>query len=207
MKNRLYYLCALVLPLLVVVAVLVCVAESYVERSQAKGLLAVISNIQVGITQQREVESLTKKYSSYNARNLFPDEPKSGEYDEFTFRNRGYGFLRIGCIKVVWMDIYYKDGVVASKSIHLAAKPNHGMSLVERTHLIEDGSDENKSAGIGRRITERGSLSEATYMLGIEDDLSAPVARRKLDWNIDLSCMTKLKGCDNPHEVFRGAFQ
>jgi hypothetical protein len=47
--------------------------------------------------------------------------------------------------------------------------------------------------------------TELFYQIYIDEDTTAPLARRQLDWQIDLYCLTSIGGCRNPGKVLVGA--
>jgi hypothetical protein len=184
-----------------------CVAESYIEQSRAAQLLKLVSNVELGVTTRDEIQRATRGFTRYNAVNLFKDQPRSDKYDVFVFRNLGMAALRLAPMKVVSIQIDYKNNLAVEKSIHFAEEPNRGAVLAERIASVDPASSGDEYPVTHRKVFERGSSTDSTYMLSVRDDLSVPISRRNLDWNVDLSCMARLGGCGNFRGILKGAFE
>lgn len=202
--RLIYSYIAIIATLLLAVVVCACIVTSYVDRVRAEELLSIVANIQVGVAHRKDVEFLTKKFSKYSFSDQFPNLTNGNEYTVFLFRNRGFATLRLAPMKIVQIELIYEHDVVTEKAFHFAEEPNRGAILDESANYSSKGDFAKEVPPATRKVTERGLQTNPTYMLGIQENTSVAAARRRLDWSIDLTCMTALGAC-NPHDVLRGA--
>jgi hypothetical protein len=183
------------------VLLLIGITESYYERFQAQRLIGVLSNIQVGVTSESQAKELTKRFSRYHVH--FDQNQVSTDFDEYGFTNPAFQRLHLAPIINVWITIDYREGVVIGKTFSSFVAPRHGVSVVE---VVKHGDAFlRKVAPPGRIVTVSGYETSPRFILWIEDDASVPLSQRQKDWQIDLSCMTEIGGCEDPNKLVRYA--
>lgn len=186
--------------LLVATGLALAYADAWYEKSAAERLLMVLSKVQVGSSTQSDVIDATKAFGRYADGHLNSDRQKAAGV-EYTFRNRVMAFLHLAPGKFVYVGLEFKDGVVVAKSVNFYQEPRSG-AIVQEV-MARDKSD---STNVDARQVRTNTYGPNLLAIEVHDDTSVPIARRQLDWQIDLSCMTKMGACRDPHRVLRGAF-
>lgn len=178
--------------------------ESYYERFEAKKLIAVVSEIQVGSTSEPLAKGMLRSFSrfnDFNNRREYPDEIDTGAFDQFTFSNQAFRYLRLSPATWIWVTLNYNNGEVTSKLVQYYEEPRCSGSVQEV--LLEP--DALKKVGIeGHHVYVSSSVPSPVFIMKVFDDATVPLARRQLDWQIDLACFTKIGGCRDPRKVLRG---
>ncbi|MBB5066703.1 hypothetical protein [Granulicella mallensis] len=183
------------------VLLLIGIAESYYERFQAQRLISVLSNIQVGITSESQTKELTKQFSRYHVH--FDQNQVRTDSDQYGFTNPAFQRLHLAPVTDIWITIDYREGMAVGKTFESFTAPRHGISVVE---VVKHGDAFlRKVAPPGRIVTVSGYETSPRFILWIEDDASVPLSQRQKDWQIDLSCMTEIGGCQDPNKLVRYA--
>jgi hypothetical protein len=180
------------------------IAESYYERFQAQKLLAALSNIQVGYTTEVRAKEIMGPFAWYSTVGAYPRNSTADPFDQYGFQNRALSFLHFSTATWVWITVEYKDSIVVEKSVQAASAPRCGGSVSESVRNkippVVKPTESGRTVGIG------GQAPGPYFVVKVRDDLSTALARRQLDWQIDLSCMTWRKGCTDPRKTLRGSF-
>jgi len=193
--------------LLLVLALGVGVAESFYERSQAEKLIEVLSNIDLVYTTQNQAVDLTKRFSRYKSAREYVTRGAATEYDHFDFENRFFSILHLAPRKNLWIMIGYKNGLVAEKFVQYYEEP-HCSGVVSETLRKVGFDDPLLSKRInGRYFYVGASVPNSDFIMKVDDNESVSLVRRRLDWQIDLHCLTAMGGCRDPRRVFRGAMR
>ena len=197
---------------LVFLLLLAGIAESYYERFQAQKLISVLSDIQVGATTESHAREITKRFSYFNHPDRYAISNTKVTSDYFTFENRAFRWLHLAPAKWTHISIEYANGIVRSKNALYYEMPGYSGYVNEEIPHTGTIMDAYRAAENGRRLSVNHSeyippdLSDCS-MLIIHEDTTVPLARRQLDWQIDLSCMTSIGGCRDARKVMRGALR
>ena len=202
--KRWHKLAALCSALFAVLGVLCCLAESFIERRRAEELLDVLANVQIGAAHTPGVEEKLEGFNRYRSSNGSSD---GRSYEQFMFRNYGFALFHLAPAKNIWIQIDYENGAVVAKAAHFAEAPNRGAFVMEEADTGRPPSSNDPLASAARKIQERGTFAEPNYMLSVRDNASVPESRRRLDWMVDLTCMTRLGPCGDFRKILRGAFE
>jgi hypothetical protein len=202
--RKWHKLAALCCALFAVLGALCCLAESFVERRRAEELLHVLANVQIGSAQTLALKEKLEGFNRYRSANGSSD---GCSYEQFMFRNYGFALFHLAPAKDIWIQINYENGDVVAKAAHFAEAPNRGAFVMEEAGIGCPPASNDSPAPAGRKIYERGTFSEPNYMLSVRDNTSVPESRRRMDWTIDLTCMTRLGPCGDFRKILRGAFE
>jgi len=121
----------------------------------------------------------------------------------YLFRNRAFALLHLAPPKFFWVVIRYKNGIVAEKSVQYFEEPRCSGVMTETDQATKKVGT--PPPGRSREVYLSSSMPSPVFIMKVTDNLSVPLARRRLDWQIDLSCMTSIGGCRDPRKVLRGA--
>lgn len=171
-------------------------AEARHERHEAEQLLIVLSRIHVGSSTEDEATSALSAFKRYADRQINPNRQQAAIGLEFTFRNRAMAFLRLAPAKFVYLGLEFRNGIVVSKSFNFYQEPRSGAVVQE---VMADHGDD--SMKIDHRQVHLIDFGQNRTALEVRDDTSVPLVRRQLDWQIDLSCMTEIMNCEDPHRI------
>lgn len=197
----------------VFVLLLVGLAESYYERFQAQNLISILSDIQVGATTESHAKEATKQFSYFNQHpngSVISNTKVTSDY--FIFENRAYWWLHLAPPKRTEISIDYADGIVRSKTASYYEGPGYGGVINEELQHTGTNRDLIRAEAGGRYaacnhgIPIRNCTAEC-YQIVVHEDVTVPLARRRLDWQIDLSCMTSIGGCRDVRKIMRGAMR
>jgi hypothetical protein len=178
------------------VALTLAYADARQAKSEATQFLTALSTVKVGSSSETEVREAMKPFSRFE-----DSPPGSGHGLSYTFRNRAMAFLHLAPQKFVYGGIEFRDGIVTKKSINFYQEPRFGVVVQEVT--VSGGGPSASTNGRQLRTNVYGPKST---VIDVHDDTSVPVARRKLDWQIDLSCMATMRPCRNPQTLLPGVF-
>ena len=182
------------------------IAESYYERMQAGKLVALVADMQVGYTTEADARKIAQLFSRYRDPHPDKDSAKVDSYEEYGFKNRAFAFLHIAPPKFLWVVIGYKNDVVAEKSVQYFEEPRCSGVVTETAQQAASGmADKPNPRAVIEKFTLAVLCRHAVFTMKVRDNLAVPSARRQLDWQIDLSCMTTIGGCRDPRKVLRGA--
>lgn len=187
---------------MIVTLIAVAYADARHEKHEAEQLLMVFSRIQVGSSTENDVTNATNAFNGYADRQMNPNSQNAVSDVEFTFRNRVMAFLPFVPAKFVSLGLEFRNGVVVSKSFNFYQEPRSG-AIVQEVMAVR-GSD---SMNISARQVHFIDYGENRHIIEVRDDTSVPLARRQLDWRIDLSCMTEIMSCRDPHRILPGISQ
>lgn len=182
-------------------AVVIVVAASflmiYYNRHQAKNLLESLSSLDVGRTTDLQARELLKPFSRYLSK-------QERAYTQYQFTNGILGTLHLAPKTSVSVEVAFENGVVVEKSLHYFEEPRCGgflQEVMKHSHF----DDERPQAGSGdRSIYVGSSVPSPDFIMQVRDNTDVPLARRRLDWQVDLTCMTTMGGCRDPRKVLRG---
>ena len=188
------------LGILFVLAALVGITHAYIQQLQAKRLLAVLSEIEVGVTDKASVVRLTKGLRGEWM------ESSNGEQEDlgFYFHNRGMYLLRLVPNTEFRAYITFKNGLVVRKHAsegvgdYVGGLPGIGcfawMTETARG-LGELGPVDNVTPDHDpNHVVYGGDRRDTT----IWDDNTYPREDRDRDWGtLDLSCFTRFGGCQD----------
>jgi hypothetical protein len=170
---------------------IVAVLETYYERWQAEAAIKTISSVEVGGTDgDSAAQSMRQRFHDH----LFHH---SATFDQYRFRNLGFALLHLAPRTYIWMEIDYKDGVVTRKFFQYYEEPRCTGELTEQ--LAELPSKKDRSVYLGS------DTPSPVFAMRVYDNLNVPRERRGVDWQIDLSCFTRFRGCQDPRRVLYGA--
>lgn len=201
-RTRIMRVAAVVFSCVLLLA-LAGIVESYYERMQAGKLVALLSSVQVGYTTEADVKKVIQPFSRFLDPHHDTDKAGNDQYDQYGFRNRAFGLLHLSPFVTVWITLDYKNGVVVEKSVQYYEEPRCSGVVTETAQQTEKADTE--STGRDREIYVGSSVPSPVFIMKVRDNLAVPFARRQLDWQIDLSCMTTMGGCRDPRKVLRGA--
>ena len=187
-----------------ILGVLSCLAESFIERFRAEELLNVLASVQIGVAQTSALENKLERFNRYRSSNGLSG---GRSYDQFMFRNLGFALFHLAPAKNLWIQIDFDKGLVVAKAVHFAEEPHRGAFVIEEADTGRLPSSSNPPASAARRIEERGTFVKPNYMLSVRDNDSVPESRRRKDWVIDLTCMTRPGPCGGFRKILRGAFE
>jgi hypothetical protein len=183
------------------------IAESYYERYQAQSLLSALAGIQVGATSETQAKEIMKPFSRHSVLGWYSKEDLLAHpFDGFGFSNRALSLLHMSPRTWIWINVEYKDSLVIGKHVQAASEPRCSGSVGESVHNEIPSSVKYTETDEGRTVSRGGDPGHPYFVIQVRDDLSTPLDRRKLDWQIDLSCLTWRKGCTDPRKTLRGAF-
>jgi len=180
------------------------IAESYYERFEAQKLIACLSEIQVGTTTEVRAKEITRRFSRYGTLGNYPKDAHTELFDQFEFQNRALSFLHLSPATWIWITIQYKRGLVVQKHAQAASEPRCSGSVTESVH--NESVSVERPVGRGRTVGIGGETPSGYFVIQVRDDLSTPLIRRQMDWQIDLSCMTWRAGCADPRKTLHGVF-
>lgn len=189
------------------VLTLACISilESFYERFQASELIAALSEIRVGYTTKDQVRQITRPFSFFRDHNDDKAESEAISSDSYTFRNRAFAFFHLAPATFVWASIEFKNNVAVRKSAQYYEAPRCSGSVTESVKYDEPLVSNEDVDRSGRHIYVSSSTPSPVFIMKVRDDLTVPLTRRQLDWQIDLACMTTIGGCRDPRKVLRGA--
>jgi hypothetical protein len=191
---------------LAVVLLIAGIAESYYERFEAQKLLTALADIQVGSTTEARAKEIMKPFSRYSVLGWYSKEDLLAHpFDGFGFSNRALSLLHMSPRTWIWINVEYKDSLVIDKNVQAASEPRCSGSVGESVHNEIPSSVKYTETDEGRTVGIGGGLG-SYFVIQVRDDITTPVERRNLDWQIDLSCLTWRKGCTDPRKTLRGAF-
>ena len=179
------------------------IAESYYERFEAQKLLAALPDIQVGFTTESRAKEIMKPFFRYSTLSTYP-KGSADTFDQYFFRNRTLSLLHVSPATYVWITVDYQNGIVISKHAQAASDPRSSGSIYELVSNPPPTSVEQTDKG--RTVDIGGGAPGPYFVIKVRDDITTPLARRKLDWQMDLSCLTWRKGCTDPRKTLYGAF-
>lgn len=171
-------------------------ADAWYEKSAAERLLMVLSRVQVGSSTESDVTDATKAFARYAEGHMNSDRQKAASAVTYTFQNRVMAYLHLAPWKFVYIGLEFKNGMVVSKSLNFYQEPQSGVIVQEV--VATDRSDSTK---IGARQIHPVIYGPNRLVIEVHDDTSVPLARRQLDWQLDLSCMTKMGACRDPRSM------
>jgi hypothetical protein len=176
--------------------------DAWREKSAAEQLLVVLSRIQVGSSTETDVTNATEAFSEYADRQLNYGSQKGASWVTYTFQNRVMAFLHLAPWKFAYIGLEFKNGVVVSKSLNFYQQPRSGV-IVQEVMAAEGGN----STKINARQIHTIIYGPNRRVIEVHDDTSVSLARRQLDWKTDLSCMTEMASCKDPHRMLPGIDQ
>jgi hypothetical protein len=196
----------------VFILLLAGLAESYYERFRAQKLISTLSDIQVGVTTESHAKEITKRFSYFNHADEYVKSNEKPTFDFFVFENRAFRWLHLAPAKWTKISIDYANGIVRSKNALYYEMPGYSGYVNEEIPHTGTIMDAYRAAENGRRLSVNHSEHIPPdpfecYMLTLHEDTTVPLARRQLDWQIDLSCMTSIGGCRDARKVMRGALR
>jgi hypothetical protein len=181
------------------------IAESYYERMQAGKLVALLSSVRVGYTTEADARKAIQPFSRFLDPHHDTNIAGNDQYDQYGFRNRAFRLLHLSPFVTVWITLDYKNGVVVEKSVQYYEEPRCSGVVTETVQQAVPENAGAESAGRDREVYLSSSVPSPVFIMKVRDNPSVPSVRRKLDWQIDLSCMTTMGGCRDPRRVLRGA--
>lgn len=171
--------------------------NAWQAKSEATRLLAVLSTVKVGSSRQSEVLEAVKPFTRFED----SDPQRNERVVSYSFRNRVMALLHLAPPKYVYAGIEFRDGIVVEKSVNFYQEPRLGVVVQEV--MAPGASDPTSNNPRQVRTVVYGPQST---VIVVHDDTSLPLERRKLDWQIDLSCMTVMMPCGNPQSLLPGIF-
>lgn len=202
--KKSHKLAALCSALVVLLGTLCCLADSFIQRRRAEELLNALANVQIGAKQTPELKEELERFKLYRSSNGALGDRS---HDQFMFRNYGFALFRLAPAKYIWIQISFKNGTVVAKSAHFAEAPNRGALMIEEASIRDPQFSNDPLVSAARTILERGTFTDPNYMLSVRDSISVSADQRRMDWTIDLTCMTELGSCGDLRKVLRGAFK
>lgn len=185
-------------------------SRSYYERSKAEQLIEVASHLDLGVTSKQEVQKLTERLN----RNRIGSPQSNGQLESvaFGFENGSALLLNMIPSKTVYVRFDFRDGILIRKELDYAESFGIAGSLKEE---IIQQTDHDPLAFLRRNgrvlSVNRGAppypRDTPVQIVVLADNTSVSSERSKLDWRIDLNCMTKLQRCRDLRSVFQGALQ
>jgi len=180
------------------------IAEAFYERVQAERAIALLSEVQVGKTTEIDAREIMKPFS-FRRQIIGWLQKTDDSSDQFQFWNSPLPLLHLAPQTDVWVTLDYEKGVVSEKSVLYIEAPRCGGSITESALSTASDQATQDSTSNDRHIYIGGTTPSPTFIMKVKDNTRVPFARRSLDWQIDLSCMTKIGGCRDPRKVLRGA--
>jgi len=202
--KKWHRLAALCCALIVLLGILCCLAESFIERRRAEELLNVLASVQIGAAQTPALVDKLEGFKRYRSPN---DSSDGRSNDQFMFGNYGFALFHLAPAKYIWIQINYKKGTVVAKAAHFAEAPNRGAFVMEEADTGHPPSSSYPLESNPRKVMQRGTFRDANYMLSVRDSISVPADQRRIDWMIDVTCMTELGSCGDFRKILRGAFK
>jgi hypothetical protein len=187
---------------MIVTLISVAYTDARHEKYEAEQLLIVLTRINVGSSTENDATNATNAFNGYADRQMNFNRQNVVSDVEFTFRNRVIAFLHLAPAKFVYLGLEFRNGVVVSKSFNFYQEPRSG-AIVQEV-MAAHGSDPMK---ISTRQIHLIDYGHNRHVIEVRDDTSVPLARRQLDWHIDLSCMTEIMTCKDPHRILPGISQ
>jgi hypothetical protein len=188
--------------ILIISVVMVClVGESSMEKRQAENLLRALSRVEVGKTTLSQARDITSGFVHHQ---IHQTSGTSGE-DQFRYWNSFLSIVKLTPRTYVFVTLKYSNGVVVKKTMQYIEEPRCSAIISETVELIPNETD--NSLGESRHVYIGGNAPSPTFIMRIDDATEVPSTRRQLDWQVDLSCMTKIGGCRDPRKVLHGALQ
>jgi hypothetical protein len=184
--------------------VIVLVAYSTVrfEQNRAVNLIRTLSNVTPGKTPQVNIQNALEGEPFLTRISNACENSSLRGCDQFAFSNRLLAILHLAPAKWVWVTLDYRSGVVISKSVQFAEEPRR--TAVTRQSL----QDTEPSIGRdppGRTVTVAIANSQ-NAIVKVYDDENVSTDQRQSDWQVDLSCLSRLGACIDPRVILPGAF-
>jgi hypothetical protein len=175
------------------------IGESFLEKWQAESLLRAFSQVDVGKTTLSQAREITKGFEHHLVHQT------SGAYgeDQFRYWNSMLSIVNLAPRTYVFATLKYSGGVVVKKTMQYIEEPRCSAIISETTEPISSKTDD--SLKESRHVYIGGNAPSPTFIMRIDDTTKVPLSRRQLDWQVDLSCMTRMGGCRDPRKVLRGA--
>ena len=176
------------------------IGDAYVQRRQAERFLAVLNQVQVGLTDEAAVLRLTDPFRRYREKHLDNGE----QVFSFGFANRGLYCLRLAPYTEFKSDVTLKDGVVVQKtgSEYVAV---YAGSKVRGVRCSASVIEHVRGYGPYVGVTSGGFPNHIVYATPdaqnfvrhsrIEDDSSYGQTERHSDWLFNLRCLSRIGGC------------
>jgi hypothetical protein len=203
MKPRIIWIIALIAtPILI--CLLFCVlflAGTFVSTyvvAQARSILGIFNQIQVGVTTQAEARALLKPVAAFGIQT--PTE------DQLTVRSRLFNLFGIGPSRTVSATLDYSNGVVSSKSMQFSdglLRNEFIQEALKQSFPPESTSDRSWK---DRYFQPGNPRSSGDFSATLRDTTDVPLERRKLDWQINFSCMATIGHCRDPRVFLVGGF-
>jgi hypothetical protein len=188
--------------ILIMSVVVVClVGESFMEKRQAENLLRALSQVEVGKTTLSQAREITSGFVHHR---IHQTSGASGE-DQFRYWNSFLSIVKLTPRTYVFVTLRYSDGVVVKKTMQYIEEPRCSAIISETVKLTPNETDH--SLEESRHVYIGGNAPSPTFIMRIDDTAEIPSTRRQLDWQVDLSCMTKIGGCRDPRKVLYGALR
>lgn len=181
--------------LIVTTAILLVLIMPFYEQKQAEKLIATLSSVQPGSTQESSARGLLRK-AAFRSVDVSACKHVIAGCEQYQFSNMSLAFLHLVPARWIWVTVYYQNGVVAGKSFQFI-ESSHSSAIVRETIT--------KETTTGRNVSFR-DHRYGIAIARIDDDASVPLTQRQSDWRIDLTCMTKIRACNDPRMVLVGAF-
>jgi len=185
----------------VIVSVAYCAARF--EQNRADRLIGLLSNVMPGVTSQESIKTMFESKSFLTGNSNVCQKYHMRNCDQFVFTNKLLAFLHIASSKQVWVTLDYRNGVVVSKSVQFAEDPRIG--AVTRQLLRDIGPLPVGAATSSRTITVAIADSQ-NAIVKVYDDESVSTDQRQRDWQVDLSCLSRIGACSDPRVILPGAF-
>ena len=200
LRNALVALPCLLL--LMSLVVLFGVIHAYMQRRQAERFLAVLQQVQVGLTNEAAVLRLTEPLRSHREEYLSNAEKGLS----FVFENRGLYLLRLAPYTSFRAYITFgKNGVVIQKSgleqvagyvafdvpgVLCAASVRESLRGEIPLYGVDPGD-------LPNHIVYAAAPDDPNFARRslIEDDITYGEAERHRDWTFNLACLTRIGGC------------
>jgi hypothetical protein len=190
---------------------LVATRKAYYERSKAEELITILSQLEVGVSSEQEVRSLTERFGRYRIEQDAQRDEQS-RADVFGFQNGAAWLLNMIPAKTVMIRLQYENNVLTQKEFVYAESPGIRGSLREESGQQAEHDALAFLRKNGRVLSINNGAppyrSDIPVQIAVVvDDASSPLARRRLDWSIDLNCMTRLRDCPDLRLVLNGALE
>jgi hypothetical protein len=182
-----------VVPVCLLIIVLLGISQAYLARWRAEQFLAVLEKIQVGTTKVDTAYEMVRPFHSY-----MPDTTNNNHLQlGLNFDNHGLVLLRLAPYTEFRVSITFMDGVVVEKQAReFQAASGCGARVDEKL----------RGLGFSGGIAPNGYPNHIIHSVppdfpgiarhsSIEDDNTYGEAQRHADWNFNLSCITRFRGC------------
>ena len=192
-----------VVPFCLLSILLLGISQAYLARWRAQQFLAVLGRIQVGTTKADTVLEMVRPFRGYMPSATNNDHLQLG----LNFDNHGLVQVKLAPYTEFRALITFRDGVVVEKQAREFQAASGCVAKVDEKLRALEFSTGIAPNDFPNHVVHSVPLNfpELARRVSIEDDTTYGEAQRHDDWNFNLSCMTRFRGCADAREMLPDA--